>query len=111
MEKRSWSRPVTPEELEEANRIGRTLLYLRVTLIPDCTQKLERFRLIDMKLSAYEQVLDRTPNLSDPAEPLESIESVTWLIAFAGEAKHLQRWVELMLDVDQVEVTEVAMDF
>ncbi|MFL0555714.1 hypothetical protein [Paenibacillus barengoltzii] len=110
MEKESWSRSVTPEELEAAKRTGRTLLYLRVTLLPECTQKLERFRLIDMKLNAYEQVLDRMPNLSDPAGHLESIESVTWLIAVAGEAQHLRRWVELMLDVDQVEVTEVAME-
>lgn len=110
MDKASCSRLVTPEELEEVKRTGRTLLCLRVSLIPECVQKLERFRLIDMKLSAYEQVLDRIPNLSEPAEPSESIESATWLIAIAGEAQHLQRWVELMLDVDQVEVNEVTMD-
>ncbi|MCH1643009.1 hypothetical protein MJ257_23185 [Paenibacillus timonensis] len=107
MEKGSWSRPVSPAELQEAKRAGKTLFSLRVTVIPDCAQRLARFRLIDAKLSAYEQVLDRMPELAPPAEPQESIESVTWLIAFAGEAAHLQRWVELMLDVDQVVVAEI----
>ncbi|MDU4695751.1 MULTISPECIES: hypothetical protein [Paenibacillus] len=107
MEKGSWSRPVSPAELQEAKQAGRTLLSLRVTLIPDCTKRLERFRLIDTKLNAYEQVLSRIPDLDQPEGPQESIEFVTWLIAFAGTAEYLQRWVELMLDVDQVVVTEI----
>lgn len=107
MEKRSWSRPVSPVELQGAKRAGRTLFSLRVTLLPDCTQRLERYRLIDAKLSAYEQVLSRIPDLDHPVEPEESLESATWLVAFAGSAEYLQRWVELMLDVDQVVVTEI----
>lgn len=107
MDNGSWNRLVSPAELEEAKRADRKLLSLRVTLFPDCAQSLARYRLIDAKLNAYERVLARMPDLVDPEGTHESIESVTWLIAFAGEAEHLQRWVELMLEVDQVTVAEI----
>lgn len=107
MEKGDRHCPATLAELEKARRAGRKLVSLRVTLFPDCTLPLARFRQIDAKLSAYEQVLARMPDLADSAEPQACVESVTWLIAFAGEPEHLQRWVELMLDVDQVDVAEI----
>ncbi len=107
MDRGPWSRPISPAELEEVKRAGGKLLSLRVTLFPDCTQRLVRFRLIDAKLNAYEQVLARIPDLTHPIEPQETIESVSWLIAFTGETEYLRRWVELMLDVEQVDVTEI----
>ncbi|WP_068782890.1 hypothetical protein [Paenibacillus phocaensis] len=107
MDKGSWNHLVSPAELEHVNQAGRKLLSLRVTLLPDCEQRLMRFRLIDAKLCAYEQVLARIPELTDPAESQASIESVTWLLAVAGESEHLRRWVQLMLDVDQVDVAEM----
>ncbi|MGG6313753.1 hypothetical protein [Paenibacillus macerans] len=105
-----WVRPILPAELEEALRAGRKLLTVHVTLFPECKQKLARFRLIDVKLRAFEQVLGHMPDLGtaqeEPVRRLH-IDAVTWLLAIDGEPEHLRSWIQLMLDVDKVEITEM----
>ncbi|GGG15528.1 hypothetical protein [Paenibacillus aceti] len=99
---------VSDRELQAVVERDKRVISMQVTLSLDCEQPLQRICMIDAKLRAVYQVLDSNPKVPTwlGKEASSEVYRTSWLIATDTEPEYIKRWVELMLDVNQVEIAE-----
>jgi two-component system, chemotaxis family, sensor kinase CheA len=91
---------------EAAIEAGMKVIWINVTVVPECEMKLVRAHFIEAKLCDLGDVLHTEPSLTQELEDDNRYRSMYWLVSLEAESNEIEHLIGSLMDVEKMEITE-----